>query len=214
MSGSPNESDIHLINQTDQIIAIECKYKDIVTNDDVKKSLRDIGFLKNKYGNKFKGYVFYSLKNYNIPKKGTSFEIVNNIPVIWHGTHIEQDPHFESQIVMMVKIAQGLSATMATGQHETDKIVQLLNTMTTELEKNKSNITSLHNNANTSMNIIKNMIDTNNGLITCVAQYMKDFNVQTIVGEVAHAVDCPHCSRVFKRPGDLKKHISRCPDRI
>lgn len=211
MSGCPNESDIHLVNHRDEIIAIECKYKETVTNDDVKKSMRDIGYLKTKYGDKFKAYVFYSLKNFNIPKKGTCFEVVNNIPVIWHGTHMEHDPHFENQIVMMVKIAQGLASMMKTGQRDVDQLVTMLNAMVTELEKNKACIVSLHNNTNANMNIIKSLTDSNNAQLTAITQFMRDHNIATHVQESNQPLDCPHCGRNnFKRPCDLKRHMSKC----
>lgn len=212
MSAYGAESDIHLVNQNDEITAIEVKYKGTVTNDDVNKSQRDLAYLKAKYGDKLKAYVFFSLKNFNIPKKGGCFEVINDTPVIWHGTDMDVDPHFEKQVVNMVHIAHKLAVTLKTGQvSDVQKLTCFVNTLSDGLKKNKAHISSLFSANNSMAGTIKNMLDNNDALITTVLEYIEENNIGTIVEKRDAAGGpylCTHCTKEYKSLSGLQRHIT------
>jgi hypothetical protein len=112
-SGCRAESDIHIVREHDnRIVAIECKNKNRITYSDVSKSIRDIHFLKEKYGDNFIGYIFLSLRTSNIPKKGVSMEVICNTPVIWFGADCEEKTSFDSfthTLPVLVKIIWNLA---------------------------------------------------------------------------------------------------------
>jgi hypothetical protein len=220
-SGQGAVSDLHLVSRTGDIIAVEVKYKVHVTNEDVSKSVRDIGHLKAKHGDKFKAYVFFSLQSHNIPKKGTCFEVINEIPVVWYGTvsnlqiGAPMDPALEKQVVNMMQVAQKLSTTLRKGQHDLQKATAFVNCINEGLRKNKAGITSIFNNANSLMATVKVLMEGNDALVTSVLEYMDENNIGTIVGEKgmngmngSGFLKCPHCNKECKSSTGLARHIS------
>ena len=107
-SGKPAESDIHLVSPNDELIAFECKYKQIITRQDTEKSCRDIQNLKRLYGSKFIGYMFISLRSINVPHRGF-YETVEGIPTLWVGLDDDCAPYMLPRTIqMMVRLAQDM----------------------------------------------------------------------------------------------------------
>ena len=100
-SSQSKTADIHLISPTNKFIAIESKNKQTITAIDVRKSLEDIKNLKQN--DDFIGYLFVSMKNNNIPKKGNLYyEIIEDIPVIWYATN--NLTYLERDIINLINI--------------------------------------------------------------------------------------------------------------
>lgn len=205
-SGTTAESDIHFVNKNDEIIAVECKYKEQITLQDVDKTIRDVSYLQQKYGNKFIGYIFYSLKSVNIPKKGFTFEIINNIPVLWYGTRLEDNPKLNDDIVFIAKIAQTLAVLLKNGKNDIDDIGSMLNNNLEKISQNKKWLATLMDALNSASANVKKINDNNNIIYQTTFDYMQARGMVQFTLPDQHT--CEQCCRTFKRKCDLTKH--RC----
>lgn len=218
-SGCAAESDIHVVKPNGDFIAVECKNKTQITNQDVDKSMRDITFLKEKYGARFVGYVFVSLRSINIPKKGSGcLEIVDDrIPVYWYGqTEFNEEDrtmiNFCKAIWSVVAFIKTLRAKLAGTNNEVESFRKQLHDMLTmvsatleRLNQNQKTIAVLLQNA-------KAIQDNNNAALQLVTDYVTTSNLHanlsTSTTKLEHV--CPHCSRGFSQKGHLTRHLSKC----
>jgi len=218
-SGCAAESDIHVVKPNGDFIAVECKNKTQITNQDIDKSMRDIAFLKDKYGTRFVGYVFISLRSTNIPKKGQGcLEIIDDkIPVYWYG---QPDFNNEDRTLInfckatwsVVAFIKALRAKLAGTNNEVElfrkqmhDILTMVSSTLERLNQNQKTIAILMQNA-------KAIQDNNNAALQLVTDYITTSNLQSILttssAKLSHV--CPHCSRVFSQKGHLTRHISKC----
>lgn len=108
MSSFVAESDIHIVNIKGNIIVFECKNKKHIQKNDVLKSCRDIAFLKDKYGDKFIGYMFVSLRSENIPHRDF-FHLIHGIPTIWYGQTTDEDRTLERVIQLIINLSNDMN---------------------------------------------------------------------------------------------------------
>jgi hypothetical protein len=191
-SSQTNFADIHLIDRNGFLIAIESKNKAVISTQDVSKSQKDIINLKAKFQDKFIGYVFISLRSPNIPKKGDIYyELIENIPTIWYGTNNSQI----EDIVNLIKILYMHPRNIS----ETDNS-QILNEHIKKIYDVKKNINDI-------LNLI-NALKTNVSNLKLTIDQMYD-DLYTLIGkEQISSYICEHCQAVYKRKGDLLRHIN------
>jgi alkylated DNA nucleotide flippase Atl1 len=238
-SGTVAESDIHLVNSEEgTFIAIESKNKANITIQDVEKSMRDIDYLKQKYGSRFAGYVFVSLRTPSIPKKGTSFEVVHDsIPVAWIGC----DPSNESMIYDLIcevlptivkvihcvaKVLGKLAVTSDESDQEVrafrEEVCMFVHNALVRVESNVKVLASLQNS-------VKTLLDTNNALITDIQRFVTAHNIspKNHCGKVSDSLNktpdqggkfaatllCEGCGVSFKRKCDFSRHAKTCDKR-
>jgi hypothetical protein len=202
-SSSATESDVHLVNpKTQQFIAIEVKNKATITLNDVDKSLRDIKSLRDKYGQLFLGYVFVSLNTMNIPKKGTSFEISNDTPVVWYGANPD---NLQSTLPTFINIIFNIVNNINKEQKDENSLKQeqiavMVNDAIHKVEANNKIVANIINNINT--------LQENNILLL---QQLNGFLAENGI-ERTSTVEfiCPSCKRKFSRKGDLTNHSKKC----
>jgi hypothetical protein len=193
MSAQSGMSDIHLIDRDGSIIAIESKNKNIVSAQDVNKSMNDIKTLKVRYEDKFVGYMFVSIKSNNIPKKGDLyFEMVDNIPVIWYGCQ----ESFEMDLVKLLRLLY-----MHKAYHiDVNDFSIHINDYLKKISETKKAIDAL----NTSITCMKNNImGLQNTLEWMYTDMLKVTGTTSL-----HLHICPHCQQQYKRKGDMERHIT------
>lgn len=206
-SGTAAESDLHLVNKNQEFIAIECKYKNTITLDDVKKSVRDIGTLGSKYGKLFIGYIFFSLKSVNIPQKGFSFEVINGIPVLWYGTDLDQNPNATDEIVFVTKTAKLLGEIMKTRTSDSNAVHMMLNNMLQRIESNKTILKQMNDHISALTKHVNTAADNNTFVFQSLLRYLQEQGVCVIDSQSSEHT-CTLCNKSFKRKCDLTKH--RC----
>jgi hypothetical protein len=213
-SGSAAESDIHVVYPNGDIIAVECKNKTQITFQDVDKSMRDISYLESKYGEKFIGYVFISLRSINIPKKGNChLEIINDrIPVYWYGQ--QENTQYTAgyvdyckAILAISKYISNLRAKFLNSDVERTNykksLDDMINVFRTTLEKLNANQKAIA----TIIQSAKSVQECNNQTL----QLLNDHIVAHNLNITNHSeFVCPHCGRVFNRKASLSRHMSKC----
>ena len=216
-SGKAQESDIHFINKTDQIIAIESKNKATITLQDVDKSIRDIEHLSTKYGSSFVGYIFFSLETPNIPKKGISFEIINDRPVIWYGTKKNGETFRLEELVLIMKIMINLSITMNRSKISQNDVVLLLQRVFMQITTNKRMVEGVRTAMRSMEEQIEEIQKNNNGIYESLSLYMSDHGITiAITGGNGNCNgnnnkrSCDKCGKTYTSLGSLTKHIKTC----
>jgi hypothetical protein len=193
MSGSTSMSDIHLVDIDGNIIVIECKNKTIITPSDIEKSLHDIKEIKNKYNDKFIGYLFISMNANNIPKKGDiHYEFINNIPVIWYATNKIKD----EEIYNFIKILNAHKHLIKdTSCMELNEIKTKMNNYMLRLFDNRKSIEQL-----------KSSIDK----IQKNEEWIYD-DIFEFIGEVVCEIkyECKECKLIFGRKNELTRHNNK-----
>jgi len=216
-SGSASMSDIHLINKYGDIIAIECKNKAIITPQDIEKSLIDIKALKEKFQDKFQGYLFVSIRSKNIPKKGDlHYEIVESRPVIWYGmdgcdTSADSADSIDSacttELIHLIKVISAHKISTDTDVNQ-DIITDKLKSYIKKLSDNKKAVLLVHNNMESlrsNISIIQNNIDW---IYQDIFNYLGTTEVaQTADDKQEH--NCDKCSMSFKRKNELTRHYNK-----
>ena len=196
-SGQTSMSDIHLIDSEGYIIAIECKNKANITAQDVNKTLTDIKHIKAKYGDMFIGYFFASIRSINIPKKSNlCFEVIDDIPVIWYGAE-PNSTTLENDVIKLIKIL----SMHRTYQSVTDNAATHINEYLQKIVEIKKSIDSL----STSLNAMKGNISVLNSSIDWLWEDMSKLIGAPVIPQ-SH--NCLHCEAVYKRKGDLLRHIT------
>lgn len=218
-SGIAAESDLHVVKPNGDFIAVECKNKTQITVQDVEKSIRDISHLKNKYGSRFVGYVFVSLRSTNIPKKGSgTLEIIDDeIPVYWHGQSDFNDE--DKSVVEFCKAVMSFASCLRTLRAkfvDTDNAIDTFRKQLTDmmslfrscldrLNQNQKAIASL-------VSSVKIVQDNNNAALQLLNDYIAANALENMLSISHHNTshNCSKCGRVFARKGDLTKHMSKC----
>jgi hypothetical protein len=157
MSSHPAESDIHILNNKGEIIAFECKNKQLIKYTDVQKSIRDISFLKEKYGNQFIGYMFVSLKSYNIPHRDL-FHLIHGVPTLWYG--MDDDTNDEI-LEKMIQIIINLSADTNKSDIQSNDFIENINNISSIIDSNRTNIKNINKNISVMYKNIKKLEDNN-----------------------------------------------------
>jgi hypothetical protein len=156
MSTFAAESDIHIVNMKGNIIAFECKNKKMIKYDDVQKSCRDIAFLKDKYGDKFIGYMFVSLRSVNIPHR-EFFHLMHGIPTIWYGQLGDESKALERVIELVIHLATDMSISATT----IDELPLKINNISNVIAINRSQISAMNKQICSMFKSIKAMEDNN-----------------------------------------------------
>lgn len=204
-SGIATESDIHLVNKQEEIIAIECKYKAIITLDDVKKAVRDVGTLSEKYGKQFVAYVFYSLKSVNIPQKGFLFEMINGVPVLWYGTSMDENPGANEDLVFIAKTAQLLANVVKSNTRDLDDVGGMLNSNLERIAHNKRLLGTMTDAVASLGSNLRLAAENNTAVFNTIMAYMQDRGMAQSMAEQPD-ISCDKCKRKFKRRCDYTKH--------
>jgi len=219
-SGCAAESDLHLMKPSGEFLAIECKNKSQITVQDDDKSLRDIAYMREKYGKMFIGYVFISLRSTNIPKKGSGcFELINDeIPVYWYGQkeYDDNDNHVIEYCKAVMTFATSLKAlrckfldsdnTIDTFHKKLSEVYNLFKLCLERLNQNQKTIANLVNNA-------KQLQENNNMALQLLNDYIVANNLPS-TSVATGKYQCPHCDRSFVRKADFTKHSSKCTSPI
>ena len=196
-SAQQSMSDIHLIDKDGYIIAIECKNKNSVTAQAVQKSMNDIKHIKTKYGELFVGYLFVSLKSNNIPKKGElCFEIISDIPTIWYGSPPNQQT-LDNDVIKLIKIL----SMHQTYQSMTDNVSSQINNYLQKILEIKKGMDAMNSTVSTMKGNIQSLQSSIDWLYDDMAK---------LIGVNKHSRQphiCPHCEAVYKRKGDLERHM-------
>lgn len=225
-SGASAESDLHLIRHGDnRFLAVECKNKGMITLQDVDKSLRDIVFLKQKYGDMFAGYIFVSLKSVNIPKKGTTFEIQNgDIPVAWvgydadlEGTNDVIHDTLPLLIKLVWKTGDVLRDIIGNSKLTTQVEDQLMKFRESIGYVLRDSLSKFEQNAKAICNLqtsVKILNDNNTSLLTSFASYIDLHSLHSIGNAsdntMTDDLKCSTCGKMYKRRADYIKHIGIC----
>jgi hypothetical protein len=227
-SGTAAESDIHVVRNNDNcFIAIESKNKKCITNQDVEKSIRDIGFLKSKYGNRFVGYLFTSLRTPNIPRKGLRFEFTDGVPTIWFGMDNSDDSvlsqQLQTSLPIMVRLLFTLADTKLHNSADTTntfiELQSLLSSLIQRLEHSQKTIASMSHS-------LKSIQDDNNNMYAMVLEFISANGLNntatptktqpvkrkalSIDSEGDGGLNCVKCGREFSRKCDLQRHQNKC----
>lgn len=189
-------SDVHLFDNNNALIAIECKNKSAISTTDVNKSLQDIKNLKAKFPSSFTGYFFISMRCNNIPKKGDIlYEIIDDIPVIWYGCNTPET--LEQDAINFIKLLL-CHRTRVPQKEET--IITAINEQIKKVSEVKKQLDSVVN----SMHAMHNSLSTIRSTIEWLFNDMYKLLGEPIIN--THV--CPHCHVEYKRKGDLNKHIN------
>lgn len=203
MSGSGSMSDIHLVDSGERRIVVECKNKASVTLTDVEKSMRDIESLTETYGDKFVGYIFCSIKSYNIPRKGEfCFELVGNVPVVWFGVDFENERELaEKELVNVVKIMMSLAKNVGNRDGmDRDIFIDKIKGITNGIGEHKKTIGLINNN----LSSMKSHVDK----LSLSTNEMYE-EMRTMLGE-DRGHTCRKCKKEFKTVGGYERHIKVC----
>ena len=218
-SSTAAESDVHVIRPNGDFIAIECKNKNSITIQDVEKSMRDIAFLRDKYGGHFIGYLFISLRSTNIPRKGAgTLEVFDDsVPVYWYGQH-----DFDEANNAAIDYARALWAigynvknlhakfsnhnrAMQEFQKQMDELIADNKACLDRLLQNQRAVASLIASA-------KTIQDNNNVAIQLLGNHASVSHASTplvptqaITSIASHK--CPKCDKSFARKAELTKHL-------
>lgn len=213
-SGSTSMSDIHLINKYGDIIAIECKNKAIITPQDIEKSLIDIKALKDKFQDKFQGYLFVSIRSKNIPKKGDlHYEIVESRPVIWYGmdgcdaSAGSLDSIGSANSVELIHLIKVISAHKINTETDVDQdiITDKLKSYIKKLSDNKKAVLLVHNN----MESLKSNISIIQNNIDWIYQDIFNYLGTTEITDNTQEHNCDKCNMSFKRKNELTRHYNK-----
>lgn len=206
MSGSGSMSDIHLVNANDQRIVVECKNKASVTLTDVDKSMRDIESLKETYGDRFVGYIFCSIKSYNIPRKGEfCFELIGGLPVVWFGVDSEGSAELaEKEVVNVVKIMMSIVKNLGCKDGvEKEHFVDGLKTLLSNVTEQKKTVGLMHNNLASMKTHVDKLSLSTNTMFEDLRNMLGDNGEKTV-----H--ECNKCKKTFKTIGGYERHIKVC----
>ena len=224
--------DIHMSMPTGELVAVECKYKQTITQADVKKFYSDLDTLVGTNRRCVAG-VFVSVATRNIPGKGEmAFEMVKNMPVLFIGFDGVEAlesllPPFMQAIVELAKYhdhasanANNIEDVIRAVKPVVDRIVRIQRRM----EKSRLSIQELsvavqdtENDAREMALSLANIIQGNYAAAPSeVGTGVAEANGDTEVGPasqepppVRSAFTC-HCGRVCKNRGGLKKHMRGC----
>lgn len=213
-SGTTAESDIHLSRPSDgAFIAFECKNKATVTLQDVQKSMRDITELKDKYGERFSGYVFVSLRSLNIPSKGTAFELIDgHVPVAWIGCD-ETVPAYIDCLPAITEVLWSVSESMQSIQSLQDfskhmdnfrkGVSELMHDVSTQFEANIKGLSYIQSSA-------RSIIDNQHNILKGIKRFI-ELNAHYLPTNATSSGFCCYvCKKEFKRKGDLTRHQKSC----
>lgn len=163
MSSFAAESDIHIVNIKGDIIAFECKNKKNVQKNDVLKSCRDIAFLKGKYGDKFIGYMFVSLRSENIPHR-EFFHLMHGIPTIWYGQTADKDMALEKVIQLIIHLSNDMNVSSA----NIDDLPLKIRNISTVIANNRNQIAIMNKQICSMFKSVKVMEDSNEMLFNMI----------------------------------------------
>jgi hypothetical protein len=214
MSSTASMSDIHLIDSREQRIVIECKNKANIALLDVEKSIRDIQVLTEKYGNKFMGYLFVSIRSCNIPHKGEfHVEYIHDRPVIWYGFDAESNPNYEREYTNILKILVGLTNAFK-GMNTIDKedLLARINGYLARIKDQRKLMSSITGN----IKQIKTQADKMSEMINTVYEDMCGFihGANELAPEANESTFvCEHCRREFKTQNGKYRHANSCKKR-
>jgi hypothetical protein len=193
-SSDVSMSDIHLVDKDGYIIVIESKNKAIITALDISKSINDIKNIKNKFGDKFIGYLFTSIRSNNIPKKGDLyFEMIDDIPTIWYGTN-KTTLMLEHDLIRLIKLLfmhRSYQINTDTTSSHINEYMRKITEIKKQMDQMNHSITSLKTNLQSMQSVI---------------EWLYNDMVQLVGNQVAQYI-CPQCNVVYKRKGDLERHI-------
>lgn len=157
MSTFAAESDIHIVNMKGSIIAFECKNKKMIKYADVQKSCRDISFLKDKYGDKFIGYMFVSLRSVNIPHR-EFFHLIHGIPTIWYG---QTENESNNTLERVIELVINLSSDMLISNTSIDDLPLKINSISNVIANNRNQIAIVNKQICQMFKSVKIMEDNN-----------------------------------------------------
>lgn len=128
--------DLHMHLSNNQLIAIECKYKQTITKSDITKFYKDLQTLADT-NRGCVAAVFISVMTRNIPTKGNvAFEMVHNTPVLFVG--FENIPELERMLPFYMDAILELSRYHEhanTGTTNVADIIKTLTPLTSRIEK-------------------------------------------------------------------------------
>lgn len=203
-SGSTSMSDIHLINKDGNIIAIECKNKSTITLQDVEKSMIDIKTLKDKFQDKFLGYLFISIRSKCIPKKGDLYyEIIDSKPVIWYGV----DEINDTELIHLIKIINAHKQGPKDTSSDLDNIQIKLKSYMKKLSDNKKSVLLINNNIESlksNVIIMQNNIDW---IYQDIFNYVGEELILDNAPQTSHK--CSLCNITFNRKNELTRHNNK-----
>lgn len=203
MSGSGSMSDIHLVDSGERRLVVECKNKASIALTDVEKSMRDIESLKETYGDKFVGYIFCSIRSYNIPRKGEfCFELIGEVPVVWFGVDFEHERELaEKELVNVVKIMMSLAKNMGTRDGiDRENFIEKMMSVMNGIGEHKKTIGLINNN----LTCMKSHVDK---LSLSTNDMYED--LKSMLG-LNRGHTCRKCKKEFKTVGGYERHIKVC----
>lgn len=193
MSGTKCMSDIH-VRIRDRRYVIESKNKEIITADDVRKSLRDIEVIREQHAD-FAGYLFVSLRSCAIPTKGNIyFEYVNGIPVSWVGV-IDDIRSVANTMIILVALAESMSGASQTEAAEQESLVGKLRQHVETIAR----IQKLASAMKTSLTALQDQIDASARMFAELIAAADDSDLA-----------CPRCQKIYVRKSALVKHMEKC----
>lgn len=222
-SGCAAESDLHVVRPNGEFIAVECKNKASITVQDVDKSVRDVEFLHQKYGSKFVGYIFVSLRSLNIPRKGMGaleFHTESTIPVYWYAQSSFTDD--DTSVVDFCRALWTISYAVRNLRTKLDQEDNSIDYYEKQLSQfitlSRSTMERLLQNQKAIASIqaaAKAIHDTNSGAIQAISEYFTTHNISLDASKLSpitpqHTHVCQGCKKQFMRKTDLTKHAAKC----
>ena len=209
-SGAGAMSDIHVVNGKEDRIVVECKNKASITLSDVEKSIRDIEVLNDKYGDKFVGYLFVSIRSLNIPRKGEfHFEMIKGKPVVWFGMDVENCSTYERDFINVFKVLLSLCSMFKVGAGlDQDALMEKIQNYLMRVTEQKKILASM----NAGMCTMKGQVERLSESVSIMYDELRTMITDDAVGEPAKgdAFLCSTCSLVCKSKAGLTKHTRMC----
>jgi hypothetical protein len=206
-----HEADIQFINaKNDSMIAIESKYKQCITKDDIDKFCRDVSTVSQKHGAvKCIGGLFVSLLTNNIPTKGNAyFEIIDNVPCLYLGFagHDEFNVYFKRffdifNSLCAFYMSQGLERS------STSEFIEEFNFYFNLMIKNKTRIDDFKTNCLSKITkFVTDIENDNRSILKRIEDILRKNNALRFNPELM----CERCAEVFSNKRLLNKHCKTC----